>query len=404
MRFADGMCDIVAVCDVDEKHREHAHQKLTGGKGGAFNHYHDIISDDEIDVVYIATPDHWHAKILIEAMKAGKDVYCEKPLTLTIDEGKQIRRVQQETGKVVQVGTMQRSFLTLFVKAVAMCGDGRLGKIHRVTATIGATRASGPIPVVAPPQGFDWDLWNGPAPQADFRLIPKKQGDGDWTNEWRIGKTNTHQDFRHWFDYSGGLMTDWGAHHVDIACWALRAAGQSDTLATIGGEAKFPVPFQNGYPTVDDQFNTASSFSMTAMMTDGTELVINSDGRNGVLIEGENGRMIVTRETLAGKPVDQLADDPLPAEAIAKTYKNLPTPFDQHKNHWANFFHCIGERIEPISDVTSHLRAIDICHLANISARFQRSLKWDAAAEAIVDDDEANSLLSRPYRTGFEIG
>ncbi len=403
MRFAKGMCDLVAVCDVDTNHREKAINKIFDGdakNAKGFVDYRNILDMDEVDVVYIATPDHWHAKILIEAMRAGKDVYCEKPLTLTIDEGKQIRKVQKETGRIVQVGTMQRSFLDLFVKAVAMAGDGRLGRITRATVAIGGGGGSGPIPEHAIPEWLDWNQWLGPAPESPFRWIPDSSLD---PNDWVIGKTNCHQTFRSWLDYSGGSMTDWGAHHVDIAMWALRQAGQSDTVVSVGGKAKFPVPFENGFPTRTDQYHTATSFSMTATVSDGAELVINSGGRNGVLLEGTKGRIFVSRGDLTGKPVEDLTDNPLPADAIAKTYKGLPTPFNQHKNHWANFFHCTRERIEPISDVTSHLRAIDLCHLANISARFDRPMKWDANKEEIIGDDQANALLSREYRKGFEI-
>lgn len=398
-RFAKGMCTLEAVCDVDENHRVNASKTYTDGKAKTFTDYRSVLDMDGVDVVYIATPDHWHAKILIEAMRAGKDVYCEKPLTLTIDEGKQIRQVQKETGRIVQVGTMQRSYLDLFVKAVAMCGDGRLGKIKRVTATIGGGRGCQPIPEAEVPKWLDWNQWLGPAPETPFLLRPQPNVD----NEWRIGQTNTHQDFRWFFDYSGGIITDWGAHHVDIACWALREAGQSDRLKTIGGNMKFMSPVENGYPTVSDRFQTASSFEMSAKMDDGSEVLIKSGGRNGVLIEGEAGRIFVNRGALQGKPVEELEANPLPEDAIAKTYRGLPTPYNRHKNHWANFFHCVRERIEPISDVTSHLTAIDICHLANISGRFGRELKWDAENEQIIGDDQANMLLAREYRKGFEI-
>lgn len=399
MRFAKDMCNVTAVCDVDQNHRDKAILNLSGGKAVGHIDYRRVLENKEVDVVYIATPDHWHAKILIEAMYAGKDVYCEKPLTLTIDEGKLIRKAQKETGRIVQVGTMQRSYLNLFVKAVAMAAEGRLGRIHRITATIGRCPGSGAIPAVDPIQGLDWNQWLGPAPSVPFRL----QADPKNTDEWLIGKTNAHQTFRFWLDYSGGSMTDWGAHHVDIACWALRAAGQSDTVVSVGGEATFPVPYKDGYPTQTDRYHTATTFSITAKMSDRAEILINSTGRNGILIEGEAGRIFVNRENLEGKPVEQLADEPLPENAISKIYRGLPTPYNRHRNHWANFFHCVRERVEPISDVTSHLRAIDICHLANIAARFGRTVNWDAEAEQIVGDEPANTLLSRPYRKGFEI-
>lgn len=400
MRFAKGMCHVTAVCDVDQNHRANAHENLTGGKGKAYNDYRKIIDDQEIDVVYIATPDHWHAKILIEAMRAGKDAYCEKPLTLTVDEGKEIHRVQKETGRIVQVGTMQRSYLSLFVKAVAMAQEGRLGKISKITTTLNGSGGSGPLPVVEVPKWLDWNQWLGPAPETEFRWIPDRQRKPE---DWNIGKTNAHQQFRWWYDYSGGKITDWGAHHVDIACWALRAAGQSDELLSIGGDAKMPCDYKDGYPVQNDRYNTTGDFSLTAKLKGETQLVINSAGDNGILIEGTEGRIMVNRGKLVGAPVERLKDDPLPEDAIAKAYRGMPTPFDQHKNHWSNFFHCTRERIEPISDVTSHLRAINICHLANIAARLGRQINWNDQQQRIVGDDQANEMLKREYRKGFEI-
>ena len=399
LRFAKGMCNVVAVCDVDENHREHAKAKLTGGKGKAYNDYRKIIEDDSVDVMYIATPDHWHAKILIEALHAGKDVYCEKPLTLTIDEGRLIRESVKATGGIVQVGTMQRSYRDLFVKAVAMCEEGRLGKIRKITAVVDGSGVSGPLPKVDVPKWLDWNQWLGPAPKADFRLIEeKKEGE-----IWKIGKTNAHQQFRWWYDYSGGKLTDWGAHHVDIACWALRAAGQSDEFLSVSGDAALPCEYKDGNPVRNDCYNTTHRFSLTAKMKGGVELVMASEGGNGVLIEGDRGRIKVNRGRLVGKPAEELKDNPLPEGAIEKAYRNFPMEFNRHKNHWANFFHCTRERIDPISDVDSHLKAINLCHLANISARFGREMVWDAKKGRIMGDDLANVLVSRPYREGFEI-
>jgi len=142
---------------------------------------------------------------------------------------------------------------------------------------------------------------------------------------------------------------------------------------------------------------------MNARLRSDCELVIQSHGDNGVLIEGTQGRIFVNRGKLSGAPVEALADDPLPDDAVAKAYRGLPTPYNRHQNHWENFYHCVQERIEPISDVTSHLRALDICHLANISARFNREIKWDAENAQIIGDEQANALLRRPYRKGFEI-
>ncbi|MFG0261052.1 MAG: Gfo/Idh/MocA family protein, partial [Novipirellula sp. JB048] len=343
----------------------------------------------------IATPDHWHTKPLVEAMLAGKDVYCEKPLTLTIDEGKLIRKIQQQTGRVVQVGTQQRSSIPLFVKAMAIVAEGRLGKITQVQAAIGGAPASPVLPVAPVPTHLNWDRWLGPAPQADYRHL-------DAGNDKRPF-TNGHYEFRWWYEYSGGKLTDWGAHHVDICNWALRLNGQTEGPLSIRGTAKHPVDFKAGFPVQNDRYNTATGFHFNVQYPGGTEMIIRDDTDNGVLITGTEGRIFVNRGRLVGQPVDDLKDHPLPEDAIAKVYRSMPMEHNGRQQHWANFLHCVRERVDPISDVHTHMEMLNVCHLAGISARLGRELKWDQASEQIVGDDEANGFLARPYRDGYQI-
>lgn len=393
MNSAKQWIDVVAIADVDSKRRDQANEKLSGGKADVFEDYREILERKDIDGVHIATPDHWHAKPLIEAMLAGKDVYCEKPLTLTIDEGKLIRKVQKETGRIVQVGTQQRSTFHLFVKAMAVVAEGRVGKIQRIEANIGGAPASPEIPVAKVPDELNWDRWLGPAPKVDYRYLKGEKQ----TN------TNGHYEFRWWYEYSGGKLTDWGAHHVDIANWALKLNGQTAGPLEIGGTADHPTEFKNGYPVQNDRYNTATSFQFVAKYPNDVELVISSKGDNGVLITGDKGRIFVSRGKLVGAPIEQLDAEPLPEDAIQKVYKGLPLVENERKAHWANFIHCSREKKEPISDVHSHMEMLNVCHLAGISARLGRSVKWDDANEQIVGDDEANSFLARPYRSGYEI-
>ncbi len=385
--------DVVAIADVDASRRDEVNEKFAGGKAAVFDDYRKVLERKDVDVIHVATPDHWHTKPVVEAMLAGKDVYCEKPLTLTIDEGKIIRRVQRETGRIVQVGTQQRSTFHLFVKALAIVAEGRLGKINRVEARIGAPPTSPAIPALPPPAGLDWDRWLGPAPKVEYRFM--KDG--------KQNKTNCHYEFRWWYEYSGGKLTDWGAHHVDIAVWALGLNGQTAGPLSIGGTAKHPVAFKDGMPVEKDRYNTATEFHFTVEYPGGTQLVIRHDEDNGVLIEGDQGRVFVSRGKLAGKPVDDLQDHPLPENAIAKVYKGLPVQENERSGHWANFLWCAKNRKEPISDVHSHMKMLNICHLAGISARLGRGLKWDDAAERIVGDDQAAAMLSRPSRQGYAI-
>ncbi len=388
--------DVLAIADVDSDHADSSNQAMSGGKAKVYEDYRAVLDRKDIDVIHIATPDHWHTKPLVEAMLAGKDVYCEKPLTLTIDEGKLIRKVQKDTGRIVQVGTQQRSTFPLFVKAMAIVSQGRLGKITRVSAAIGGAPTSPGIAVAEVPENLNWDRWLGPAPKTDYRwMADKSEGHA---------MTNGHYEFRWWYEYSGGKLTDWGAHHVDIAAWALQLNGQTAGPISIQGKVEHPVEFKDGVPQQRDRYNTATSFLFNVAYPGGTEMIIRDDTDNGVLIEGEKGTIFVNRGKLVGSPVDELKDNPLPEDAISKVYKGLPMEHNERKAHWACFLNCVKSRKEPISDVHSHMKMLNVCHLAGISARLGgRKLEWDAQAEMIRGDDVAASMLARPYRSGYEI-
>ena len=390
--------DVVAIADVDSRRCDLANQQLSDGKADVYKDYRKVLERNDIKVVHIATPDHWHTKPVIEAMRAGKDIYCEKPLTLTIDEGKQIRKVQKETGRIVQVGTQQRSQFNLFTKAVALVNEGRLGKIKKIQCAIGGAPASKSIPKAEVPKELDWDMWLGPAPKVDYLA-----GQEDVGNDKTSYRTNGHYEFRWWYEYSGGKLTDWGAHHVDIAAWAIAVNGQEVAPVSISGEARHPVPFVDGHPTENDKYNTATKFNFSVKLKGGAEIVIRNDTDNGCLIEGDKGRIFVNRGKLVGAPVEQLKDEPLPEDAISKVYKGLPVEHVERKAHWSNFLHCHMNGLEPISDVHAHMEALNICHLAGLSARLGRPLNWDASSEQITGDDQANGFVARPYRSGFEI-
>jgi len=381
--------DVVAVCDVDRQHAESGRRRFSDGKADIYEDYRNLLDRKDVDVVTIAVPDHWHTKIAIDALRAGKDVYCEKPLTLTIDEGKKLRRVARETGRVFQVGTQQRSSPDLFLKAIAMVQAGRIGTVKRVTCAIGGAPTSGPLEKIAPPAHLNWERWLGQAPLVDYI------------------EQRCHGWFRWWYEYSGGMVTDWGAHHVDIATWGI-GMERSGPLTVEALSASHPVPFKNGFPTVDNQYNTATEFRVQCMFPNGVEMIIRHDTDNGVLFEGTEGRIFVDRGQLIGKAVEQLIENPLPEDAITKLYKgkrpgNSIPNISESGGHVRNFFECVRDRSEPISDVFTHLAALDTCHLANIAIRLGRKLNWDAERGQIVGDDEANGLLSRKQRKGYEI-
>lgn len=369
--------------------------KRQAKKPDAYGDYRRVLERKDIDAVMIATPDHWHTKIAVEAMLSGKDVYCEKPLTLTIAEGKLIEDVVKDTGRVFQVGTMQRSeFENRFIQAVAMVKLGRIGKVRRVTCGINGLSASPVIPVAEVPQGLDWDLWLGPAPKVDYRALPEiRKGYGGGVPLY----SNCHYAFRNWHEYSGGILTDWGAHHVDIACWALGATETGPTKIT-PLEFELPVEYKDGHPRVDNQYNAATSFRIKVDMPDNVELIITSEGDNGVLFEGTKGRFFVNRGKIVGKPIEDLADDPLPNGVIEEIYGGPVS-----ENHSENFVAAMRTREQPISDVWSHNRMLEICHLSNIAIRLDREVAWDPVKREIVGDEQANSFLSRESRSGFEI-
>ncbi|WP_237226972.1 Gfo/Idh/MocA family protein [Rubinisphaera sp. JC750] len=390
--------DFAAMADVDEnvlgENLEKAKEKQ-GKKPDGYGDYRKVLERDDIDAVMIATPDHWHTKIAVEAMYAGKDVYCEKPLTVTIDEGKLIEKVVKETGRVFQVGTMQRSESgQRFLQAIALIRAGRIGKVQKVTCGINGMTGSPVIPVAEVPQGLDWDFWLGPAPKVDYRALPEmRKGYGGGVPLY----SNCHYSFRNWHEYSGGKLTDWGAHHVDIACWALGASDTGPSKVT-PVEYKLPVEYKDGYPVVDDQYNAATSFRIRVDMPNDVEMIITSSGDNGILFEGTEGRFFVNRGKITGKPVEDLKDNPLPEGAIEEVYGGPVSA-----NHTANFIEGMRSREQPISDVWSHNRMLEICHLSNIAMRLGREVQWDAAKREIVGDSQANAFLGREYRKGYEI-
>lgn len=392
--------DYVAVCDVDQQRVDAARklvQDWNGSTPDGLADYRAIIDRDDIEVVTIFTPDHWHVKVAIEAMLAGKDVYCEKPLTLTIDEGKQICDVARRTGRILQVGTQQRSDRR-FITAAALAREGRLGRVQRVECGIGGGPTSPQLPSVVPPETLDWNTWLGPAPLVDYRY---KAGAHNETKAW----SNCHYEFRWWYEYSGGKLTDWGAHHVDIATWAL---GKTDTGPVLVEplEVQHPVGFKDGYPERHDCYNTATRFEIRVVYADDVELLIRSHARNGVLLEGTGGRIFVNRGSLDGTPVESLQDDPLPEGALEKVFKGRRLPGEgvpDSAAHVEHFFESVAQRKEPVSDVFTHHRALTTCHLAGIAARLNRKIRWNPETEAIIDDAEAQAMLAREKRKGFEI-
>ena len=401
--------DFAALADVDSKVLGTNVEKLEkrqGKKPDAYGDYREVLDRKDIDAVMIATPDHWHTKIAVEAMLAGKDVYCEKPLTLTIAEGKLIEEVKKKTGRTFQVGTMQRTESgQRFLQAIALVRAGRIGEVKKVTCGIGGFGPSPVIPEAPVPAELDWDTWLGPAPQVPYRALPEmRTGYGGGVPLY----SNCHYAFRNWHAYSGGKLTDWGAHHVDIACWAISPQNSGSDLSASDHQRarkvtplnyKFDVEYDDkGYPLVEDKYDIAIQYNIKVDMQNGVELLITNEGDNGIMFEGTKGRFFVNRGKIVGKPVEDLADNPLPGGAIEEVYGG-PVP----ENHTLNFIEAINAKKEPISDVWTHNKMLEICHLANIAMRLGRPLEWDADKREVIGDKQANSFLARENRKGYEI-
>lgn len=368
--------DVVAICDVDRQMAEKAREQF-GGKADLYEDHRRLLERKDLDAITIGTPDHWHAAMVIDACRAGKDVYVEKPLTLTVDEGKLLMRVVQETGRVIQVGSWQRSDHR-FRLAVELVHQGRIGRLERVEVVLGKNVTGGPFAVTEPPSHLNWDRWQGPTPAVPYI------------------EQRCHYTFRWWYEYSGGQMTDWGAHHLDIAQW-----GIGELPVEVSGQAK--------HPDVPNGYDVAVDFEAEYKYPSGVVMTVSDTGRNGIMFIGSEGRIFVNRGTISGKPVEDLEQNPLPRESF-KLYArdNLSRPermgkLDSIVNHMGNFFDCIQTRQTPISDVVSQHQSVTTCHIGNIALRLGRPLKWDPQAERFVGDDEANTWLRREQRSGYEI-
>ena len=385
--------NMVAVADVKRGNAEKFASRF-GGKCEVFEDYHKILDRKDIDVVTCGTPDHWHVKVAIDAMRAGKDIYCEKPLTLTMDESRQVMKVTRETGRIFQVGTQQRSeYNKMFLKAVAIARSGRLGdKLHALSSVGGAT-SGGPFPTQDPPGDLNWDFWLGQAPKVPF--CPNRIG-------W---------NFRWWFEYSGGQVTDWGVHHTDIAVWALGGEETGVVEATpVSDQCNFPLgrelvrdtllgkkPFQD----LPVSYNVANRFRVDMKLPGGNEITLFS-GKNELILSGDKGKIRVNRGGLSGKPVEEInaseQDRQWLDEEVSKLYRGMPM-----QGHMANFFHCVKTREKPISDVWTHCSSVNACHMANIAMLLDRTVRFDPKKYQFAEDAEANALMTREQRAPYQI-
>ena len=423
LNYFDQIADIPVICDIDTVYGLDKTLKTGIGvhRGGetiapeTCTDYRRVLDRDDIDAVMIVTPDHWHTKIAIEALQAGKHVFCEKPLTLTIAESLALRKAAAKYGKVFQVGTMQRCFLNEFMLAALIVRGGHLGTIKKITVDIGGGDVSPEIPAAEVPSWLDWNTWLGQAPQTDYLATAAEPG---W--DVAVGQipryTRGHYSFRWWYEYAGGKFTDWGAHHIDIAMWATNRLEKGDGPVSIDGtDSEHPVEFKDGYPTVHNRYNTANRFNIYHTFPDGMVMNVCSESPdgNGILFEGTKGRIHVSRGRVKGKCIEEGIADLFTEDDYIALNNGLPltTRFEWEKDperrallaHKENFLCCVRSGGKPISDIESHVQSLHLCHLSAIAARLKRTIAWDSKNETIVGDDQAALFLSRPRRAGFEI-
>ena len=354
-----------AVCDVFEPHRTRAKGIVDERYGNtdcaAYNDYRDLLARGDIDAVVISTPDHWHTLTSIHACQAGKDVYCEKPLTLTIGEGRELVHAVRRYGRVLQVGSQQRSDEN-FRFACELVRSGRIGKVHTVRTGFGYGPQGGSGVDQDPPPHLDWDLWLGPAPYVPFN--PDRHP----------------SNFRWFYDYSGGKMTDWGAHHNDIAQWGLGMDGSGPV--EIEGQGRFPT---------EGNYDTAIWFHIEYTYANGVKLICGEG--HGVRFEGTEGWVHVDRGFLEADPPELLQEKLGPEDV--HLYES-----PGHHQDWLN---CLRTRQSPICDVEIGHRSATVCHLGNIAIRLGRKLHWDPQREQFIDDEGANRWRNKPYRAPWHL-
>lgn len=360
---------IAAVCDVDRRRRDAAAEKIEafyGQKGCArYADFRELVARPEIDVVWICTPDHWHALNAIEAIRNGKDVYVEKPLTLTIQEGRALVEATRRHGRVVQTGTQQRSSKR-FHDTAEFIRNGGLGPLQHIEILIpannkfaAATWKEDPVP-----EGLDWDMWLGPAPWTPFN----RQG--------------CHYNFRFILDYAAGQVTNWGAHYVDIAQWAI-GADESGPIE-VEGHGEFPT---------SGIFTTATKVDFTCRYENGVTLRCRTryDGKfdGNVRFIGPRGWIDISRSA-------SMASDPALLREVASS--SGPVKLPRSPNHHDNFLECVRTRARPISDVEIGHRTTTVCNLGNIAMLLDRRVRWDPRREAFVDDAIADRMRGRAMR------
>lgn len=377
--FGDKRVQIVGLCDVNNTEGPQYYgygnnetkglrnaRKLFGMDIPTYDDFRELLARKDVDVVMTALPDHWHAIVGIACVNAGKDVFGEKPLTRTIREGKVLRDTVLNSGRIWQTGSWQRS-LPDFVRAAEIVRNGYLGRISRIKIGLPSNFKAEVLSPVPVPKGMNWEMWQGPAQPSYFNQCKT-------FTRWR-GVTN----------YSAGKIADWGAHHLDIAHWAL---GFDDTGASeiVPELVQWP---KNGF---SDQ---PLKFRVVMYYPNGVEIEISDMNRNGVEFFGTKGKLFVSRETLYSDPIGIAETRILPTESRLFPIRN--------GNHFTAFIDSVLDRRAAVTDIGIAHRTNTGCLLAEIAYRLNRPIKWDAKKEEIVGDDEAARMCDRAYSAPWQL-
>ncbi len=386
---------IMAVCDLDRHRTEETKQlveeyytKKTGQSNyidvKMYDDYREMLLNKDIDAVMISTPDFWHAQPAMEAALAGKDIYLQKPTSLTIHEGRQLANVIKKTGRILQVGTQQRS-TSQFRIAAELVRNGRIGKLHTVKIGLPGDPSGPPAPAMPVPKGFNFDMWLGSTPEMDYTEIavhPQKGYD-------RPGWLRLEQ-------FGAGMITGWGQHHYDSAAWGM----DTELTGPISVEAVAEFP-KSGL------WNVHGDFMSKAEYANGITMYTSGGYQNGIRYEGTEGWIFVSRGDYAATPSDPTAK--VRSKALdasnPKILESVIGPNELHLYHsddqHGNWLECIESRKEPISPIEIGHRACTVCLITHVAMKIPRKLQWDPSKEHFVNDAEANTWLRRAQRAPY---
>jgi predicted dehydrogenase len=353
-------CDVVGLCDVNRNKLDSAQEVTPVAPERATQDFRELMARDDIDAVNIATPDHWHTPLAIAAIKAGKAVFLQKPVSINVREGRILSDAVTRYGAILQVGSQQRSSRN-FRLACELVRNGKIGDVSEIQVGLEKPYNANPglEPTSTPPAELDYEMWLGPAP-------------------WREYSNERVVHFRGCFDYSGGYFADWGAHHLDIVQWAL----DQDKGGPVWVDGR-------GVFHEEGIFTVPMSYEVMYRYEDGTRVIASEEFERGITFKGSEGEIFVSRDRFAPTPSAIIGSSLAPGDARL--------PVSDH--HLTNFFDAVRQGTQPIVPAETGHRSATLCHIGNISMRLARPLNWDPVFESFENDDEANRFLASSSRT-----